>query len=198
MNHTTALLAAAQHALVPPQEHMHTDEEIRFLLDGSGAPPCPVLLTNAHQRISHRPYLDAVACIRPCALTAGYFDVRDFDERWVRIACKKGTMIVLPEGAPSAVPALALRAHRLHSSTGALVPASVHHGLSCVRRSWIATLCHCPARHLPPLHAGQQQLRQGDAPVRGRARVDAPEPAPGAAAPSCTHSSMKFHRLHSV
>lgn len=29
---------------------------------------------------------------------AGYFDVRDFDENWVRIACRKGTMIVLPEG----------------------------------------------------------------------------------------------------
>ena len=24
--------------------------------------------------------------------------MRDFDEQWVRIACKKGTMIVLPEG----------------------------------------------------------------------------------------------------
>jgi 1,2-dihydroxy-3-keto-5-methylthiopentene dioxygenase len=45
------------------EEHMHTDEEIRFILDGSG-----------------------------------YFDVRDFDETWVRIACRKGDMIVLPEG----------------------------------------------------------------------------------------------------
>lgn len=24
--------------------------------------------------------------------------MRDFDERWIRIACKKGDMIVLPEG----------------------------------------------------------------------------------------------------
>lgn len=45
------------------EEHLHTDEEIRFILDGSG-----------------------------------YFDVRDFNDDWVRIACRKGTMIVLPEG----------------------------------------------------------------------------------------------------
>ena len=29
---------------------------------------------------------------------AGYFDVRDFDERWIRIGCRQGDMIVLPEG----------------------------------------------------------------------------------------------------
>ena len=35
----------------------------------------------------------------PCRdVVSGYFDVRDFDERWIRIACRKGDMIVLPEG----------------------------------------------------------------------------------------------------
>eukprot|EP00803_Ostreobium_quekettii_P006419 evm.model.scf_2537.1 EVM.evm.TU.scf_2537.1 scf_2537:2558-4795(+) len=45
------------------EEHIHADEEIRFVLDGSG-----------------------------------YFDVRDLEDKWIRIECTKGTMIVLPEG----------------------------------------------------------------------------------------------------
>uniref|UniRef100_A0A7R9VYE4 Acireductone dioxygenase n=1 Tax=Chlamydomonas euryale TaxID=1486919 RepID=A0A7R9VYE4_9CHLO len=45
------------------EEHIHDDEEIRMIMDGSG-----------------------------------FFDVRDHDDKWIRIHCKKGDLIVLPEG----------------------------------------------------------------------------------------------------
>ena len=44
-------------------EHLHDDEEIRYVLNG-----------------------------------AGYFDIRNLKEEWVRIHCTKGDMIVLPAG----------------------------------------------------------------------------------------------------
>ncbi|KAK9841511.1 hypothetical protein WJX74_007032 [Apatococcus lobatus] len=45
------------------EEHIHTDEEIRYVLEGSG-----------------------------------FFDVRDAQDKWIRVDCQKGDMIVLPEG----------------------------------------------------------------------------------------------------
>jgi len=44
------------------------------------------------------PHLPCAHLLVCCGVSSGYFDVRDMEDRWIRIKCGKGDMIVLPEG----------------------------------------------------------------------------------------------------
>jgi 1,2-dihydroxy-3-keto-5-methylthiopentene dioxygenase len=93
------------------QEHLHTDEEIRYMLDGGGGwgrrhaargrrrqkwaasgRHCQVRAGVWHRGARYAAIDGASRC------SPGYFDVRDLEDRWVRIWTRRGAMIVIPEG----------------------------------------------------------------------------------------------------
>lgn len=80
------------------EEHLHTDEEIRYILEGSGVCECRSVLYTALPSQSIHVHSSSKRDTYPEVASAGYFDVRDADEKWIRVAMKKGDMIVLPEG----------------------------------------------------------------------------------------------------
>lgn len=102
------------------EEHIHTDEEIRFVLEGSGAAAgggsldmmvaCIMGLERIHalqRHVACKLLLDQFRSCKPVplsdtlpfhTLSTGYFDVRDLEDRWIRIHVKTGDMLVLPEG----------------------------------------------------------------------------------------------------
>ncbi|KAJ8621542.1 hypothetical protein MRB53_030071 [Persea americana] len=82
------------------------DEELRQIRESRGynymdlLDLCPERVENYEEKLRnfYREHIHADEEIRYCLEGSGYFDVRDKDDRWVRIWIKEGDMIILPAG----------------------------------------------------------------------------------------------------
>ncbi|CDO99107.1 unnamed protein product [Coffea canephora] len=87
-------------------ENYENDEELKKIRDSRGysymdlLDLCPEKVENYEQKLKnfYTEHIHGDEEIRYCLEGSGYFDVRDKDDRWIRIWIKAGDLIVLPAG----------------------------------------------------------------------------------------------------
>nr|XP_010932820.1 1,2-dihydroxy-3-keto-5-methylthiopentene dioxygenase 1 [Elaeis guineensis] len=88
-----------------PKNYEH-NEELKKIRESRGynymdlLDLCPGKVENYEEKLKnfYREHIHADEEIRYCLKGSGYFDVRDEEDRWIRIWIKEGDMIVLPAG----------------------------------------------------------------------------------------------------
>ncbi|CAN7091332.1 unnamed protein product [Brassica rapa subsp. narinosa] len=87
-------------------ENYENDSELRKIRDERGydymdmLDLCPEKVSNYEEKLKNffTEHIHKDEEIRYCLAGSGYFDVRDKDDRWIRIWMKPGDLIVLPAG----------------------------------------------------------------------------------------------------